>query len=110
MISEMSAGELNRFEISEDFDILLDGKKICLLSGSEKALANIALRLSLGRVLTRGVLSLFIADEIDASMSEERAEEVHSALMRLRDGGKLRQILVITHKSLECDKEIEVGK
>ncbi len=110
MISEMSAGELNRFEIGEDFDILLDGKKICLLSGSEKALANIALRLSLGRVLTRGVLSLFIADEIDASMSEERAEEVHSALMRLRDGGKLRQILVITHKSLECDKEIEVGK
>ena len=37
MISEMSAGELNRFEISEDFDILLDGKKICLLSGSEEA-------------------------------------------------------------------------
>lgn len=110
MISEMSAGELNRFEIGEDFDILLDGKKICLLSGSEKALANIALRLSLGRVLTRGVFSLFIADEIDASMSEERAEEVHSALMRLRDGGKLRQILVITHKSLECDREIEIGK
>lgn len=110
MISEMSAGELNRFEISEDFDILLDGKKICLLSGSEKALANIALRLSLGRVLTRGVISAFIADEIDASMSEERAEEVHSALMRLREGGKLRQIFVITHKSLECDREIEVGK
>ena len=110
MISEMSAGELNRFEISEDFDILLDGKKICLLSGSEKALANIALRLSLGRVLTRGVISAFIADEIDASMSEERAEEVHSALMRLRGGGKLRQIFVITHKSLECDREIEIGK
>lgn len=108
MITEMSAGELNRFEISEDFDILLDGKKICLLSGSEKALANIALRLSLGRVLTKGVLSLFIADEIDASMSEERAEMVHSALLRLRKADKVNQILVITHKELECDNEIRI--
>lgn len=108
MITEMSAGELNRFEISEDFDILLDGKKICLLSGSEKALANIALRLSLGRVLTKGVLSLFIADEIDASMSEERAEMVHSALLRLRKAEKVKQILVITHKELECDNEIRI--
>lgn len=108
MITEMSVGELNRFEISEDFDILLDGKKICLLSGSEKALANIALRLSLGRVLTKGVLSLFIADEIDASMSEERADMVHSALLRLRKAEKVKQILVITHKELECDNEIRI--
>jgi DNA repair exonuclease SbcCD ATPase subunit len=108
MISEMSAGELNRFEIDEDFDILLDGKKICLLSGSEKALANIALRLSLGRVLTKNVLSVFIGDELDASMSEERAEAVHSALLRLRKAEKVNQILVITHKELECDNEVRI--
>lgn len=106
MISDMSGGVLSKFEIDEDFNIKLDGKKTCLLSGSEKALANIALRLSLGRVLTKGVLSLFIADEIDASMSEERATMLQDSLFNLRN--KLEQIIVITHKNLEGDNLISL--
>ena len=43
------------------------------LSGSGKACANLALRIGLGQVLTNKVVSLFIGDEIDASMDTERA-------------------------------------
>lgn len=106
LVCEMSDGELRRFEISEDFDIKIDGKKVGLLSGSEEALANIALRLSLGRVLTKGVLNLFIGDEIDASMSEERAKDVYDALSRLR--GKIQQIVLISHKQLDGDNHITI--
>ena len=106
LIYEMSNGELSCFKISDDFDITLDGKRTILLSGSEKALANIALRIALGRVLTKGVLNIFIADEIDAAMSIERSELVYESLRKLK--GKLKQVVVITHKDIIGELEIEI--
>lgn len=108
LLRVMSANELNFVEISEDFDISVDGRRVALLSGSEKALVNIAIRIALGRVLTKGVFNVFLADEIDAAMSEERANEVQTALYRIKD--KVKQIVLVSHKpNLEpVDERIEV--
>ena len=65
-------------------------------------MANLALRLGLGQVLTNNVLSLFVGDEIDASMDDDRAENLHNCIQGL--AGKISQIIYISHKTgVEAD-------
>lgn len=107
LVAEMTEGKFDKVEIDEDFNILVNGKEIYLLSGSEEAVANLAIRLGLSSVLTRKVFNVFIGDEIDASMSEERAEKVCESLDKLKS--QIEQIILISHKHIECDNIIEVG-
>lgn len=108
LVSEMTEGELNKVEISDDFDITVNGKELALLSGSEKAVANLAIRLGLGCVLTRKVFNVFMGDEIDESMSEERAAKVAESLHRLL--GTIEQIILISHKDIVADNYFSVDK
>lgn len=101
LVSEMTNAELNEVNITDDFDITVNGKELALLSGSEKAVANLAIRLGLGCVLTRKVFNVFMGDEIDESMSEERAERVAESLHRLL--GTIDQIILISHKDITAD-------
>ncbi len=79
-----------------------DGQRLDTLSGSGKAVANLALRLGLGQVLTNNVLSLFVGDEIDASMDDDRAGDLHNCIQGL--AGKISQIIHISHKpGVEAD-------
>jgi hypothetical protein len=52
-----------------------------------KAVANLALRLGLGQVLTNKVFSLFIGDEIDASLDGSRAQQTSSRGRLLHKSG-----------------------
>ena len=61
-------------EVDEDFEILIDGQPINTLSGSGKAVANLAVRIALGQILTNKVFSVFFADEVDAAMDDDRSE------------------------------------
>jgi hypothetical protein len=65
-----------RWSSTREFDVVVDGQRLDTLSGSGKAVANLALRLGLGQVLTNNVLSVFVGDEIDASMDEDRAKNL----------------------------------
>ena len=79
-----------------------DGQRLDTLSGSGKAVANLALRLGLGQVLTNNVLSVFVGDEIDASMDDDRARNLHNSIQGL--AGKISQIIHISHKTgVEAD-------
>jgi exonuclease SbcC len=94
--------------VDQEFDVTVDGQRLDTLSGSGKAVANLALRLGLGQVLTNNVLSLFVGDEIDASMDDTRAENLGSCIHQL--AGKISQIIQITHKSgAEADWSISLG-
>ena len=62
-------------------------------------MVNLALRIALGQVLTQSVIPIFLADEIDANMADKRTKATHDSLRRLR--GKLKQIVVVTHKEFE---------
>ena len=106
LLNEMTGGEMSKVELDEAFNITVDGFAIEALSGSGKAVANLALRLGLGQVLTNRVFSVFLGDELDASMDEQRAGYLMSCLARLR--GQVSQILVVTHKQLSADHTIQL--
>jgi DNA repair exonuclease SbcCD ATPase subunit len=108
LVTEMTEGELNEMKITEDFEVTLNGKELNLLSGSEKAVANLALRLGLGCVLTHKIFNVFLGDEIDESMSEERATLVSDSLHKLL--GQINQIILISHKDIVADHYISVDK
>lgn len=99
IVTEMSQGELTSFSIGDDFDISLDGRRLVTFSGSEKVLANLALRIALGRVLTRGVLSTIWLDEPDAACSQERSNDVLLVLRELTN--HLKQVIVVSHREVD---------
>lgn len=108
LLAEMTGGARYQVEVDEDFEILIDGTPINTLSGSGKAVANLSIRLALGRILTNRMFSLFMADEVDGSMDEDRADYVATALRRLT--GMVKQVILITHKRPETDHTIELKK
>lgn len=105
-ISKMTGGQRNVIEVDEDFEITVDGQPINTLSGSGKAVANLSLRLGLGQVLTNNVFSVFLGDEIDASMDADRAHNTALTLEYLAN--RISQILLVSHKYPQADYYIEL--
>lgn len=106
LLSQMTGGERYLVEVDEEFEITIDGQRIATLSGSGKAVANLAIRIALGQILTNRVFSVFMADEVDASMDNNRADYTAQALRRLTEN--VSQVLTITHKRPETDHTIEL--
>lgn len=108
LLSQMTGGERYLVEVDEEFEITIDGQAIGTLSGSGKAVANLAIRIALGQILTNRVFSIFLADEVDAAMDDERAGHTADALRRLTD--LVSQVVLVTHKRPETDHQIELKK
>lgn len=107
LLSEMSDGLYSSISIDPEFNILVEGREVNLFSGSEQAMINLALRLGLGQVLTHKAFSVFIGDEIDASMREERAQLTADCLKKISK--HIRQVLLISHRDIEADNYINLG-
>lgn len=108
LLTQMTGGERGKVEVDEDFEILVDDQRIGTLSGSGKAVANLSIRIALGQILTNRVFSVFMADEVDAAMDDERAEYTAEALRRLTKN--IGQVILVTHKTLETNNMIELKK
>lgn len=108
LINQMTGGERYEVLVDEDFEISIDGQSINTLSGSGKAVANLAVRIALGQILTNKVFSVFFADEVDAAMDDDRASYTAQALRRLTD--LIKQVVIITHKRPDTDHLIELKK
>lgn len=106
LLSEMSDGQFTDVRIDPEFNILVEGREVCLFSGSEQAMINLALRLGLGQVLTHKAFSVFIGDEIDASMRDERAQLTANCLRKISK--YIRQVILISHRDIEADHYIEL--
>jgi DNA repair exonuclease SbcCD ATPase subunit len=106
LLTQMTGGERSSIEVNENFDILVDGQRLDTLSGSGKACANLALRIGLGQVLTNNVLSIFIGDEIDASMDQNRADFTQNSLGSLTN--QISQIFLVTHKIPSADHVVRL--
>lgn len=104
----MTGGELNTIVVDHEFDITVQDAPIHTLSGSGKAVANLAVRIGLGQVLTNKRFSLFMADEIDGSMDSERAEFTANALQSLTKF--INQVILVTHKNPEADHYVQLGR
>lgn len=107
LLSQMTNGARNQIVIDEEFNITVDGTAIHKLSGSGKAVANLAIRIGLGQVLTNKVFSVFAGDEIDASMDADRAGFTAQCLQNLT--GSIRQVLLVSHKTPEADHYIDLA-
>lgn len=97
LLQTMTAGVLTWIVVSEDFDITVDGQRLETLSGAGKSVANLALRIGLGQVLTNRTFSVLMLDEIDASCDDARANAIAESLQRLT--GQIQQIIQVSHKS-----------
>lgn len=105
-LSQMTDGGRSSVVITENFDITIDGQPLEALSGSTKAVANLAIRLALGQTLTNTVFSVLVGDEIDAAMDQERSEYTMQCLRNLT--GRVGQIIIISHKKLKADHYVEL--
>ena len=106
LATRITNGKIDDIKINDEFEITANGKEICLLSGGEEAGVNLAIRLALSSILTRKVFNVFIGDEVDQSMDDERAE---STAKTLRDLNKqIEQMILITHKNVEGDYVIDI--
>lgn len=106
LLAQMTNNERTSIVIDEDFEILVDGQPVNTLSGSGKAVANLAVRIGLGSVLTNKIFSVFLADEIDAAMDSERAAYTAQCLQNLT--AVIGQIILVSHQKPEADHQIEV--
>jgi DNA repair protein SbcC/Rad50 len=107
LIAAMTGGQRQSIAVDEEFDVTVDGQPLDTLSGSGKAIANLALRLGLGQVLTNNIFSVFLGDEIDASLDKDRAENTSNTLHCLAN--RISQIILISHKSMPADYCIELS-
>lgn len=108
LLNQMTAGERYAIVVDEDFEITVDTIPVHKLSGSAKAIANLAVRIALGQMLTSRVFSIFCVDEVDASMDPERAAATAEALARLKTS--MDQVFIVTHKRPDTDHLIELKK
>jgi DNA repair protein SbcC/Rad50 len=106
LISEMTNGQRTSILIDEEFEITVDSQPLNTLSGSGKAVANLAVRLGLGQVLTNRVFSLFMGDEVDAAMDQSRAESSAACFRSLTQS--IEQIIIVSHKTPEADHYIKL--
>lgn len=107
LIEKMTGGKREFIHVDEEFNITVDGQQLNTLSGSGKAVANVALRIGLGQVLTNKVFSVFLADEIDQGMDDERAEYTAQCLRNLTTN--INQIVLVSHKKPDADHIIQLG-
>lgn len=107
LLTGMTGGQRTRVEVDEEFNVNIDQQPLDTLSGSGKAVANLALRIALGQVLTNKVISILLADEIDGSMDDFRAEQTADVLRTLDNN--VSQVLLVSHKSIEAKNEIHLG-
>lgn len=106
LLSQMTGGVRGDVQVDDQFNIHVDSQPLNTLSGSGKAVANLALRLALGQVLTHRVFPVFLADEVDAAMDRDRAGFTVDALRGLTRS--VEQVILVSHKELDSEHVIRL--
>lgn len=106
LITTMTGGKLTSIVVDENMEIMVGSQDISTLSGAGKTVANLALRIAMGQVLTARVFPMFIGDEIDSDMDGENSPATTEALASLTD--HLNQVILITHKQVELADHIVI--
>lgn len=107
LLRQMTGGQRNIVHVDDDFNVQVDNQDLDTLSGSGKACANLSLRIALGQVLTNRVISIMLADEIDDSMDDFRAEQTSGVLRMLEE--RVSQVLLVSHKQVDAPHHVRLG-
>lgn len=106
LLAKITGGVLTSVEVDEDFDVRIAGQRLATLSGSEKTAVNLALRIALGQLLTNRVFSVFMGDEVDADMDDERSARTAETIRSL--SSMIGQVIVVSHKRIEADHHLDL--
>ena len=106
MLVTMTNGKRKRITITDKFEITVDHQQVEAMSGSTKAIINIALRFALQFVLTKNSFSVFMADEIDGAMDENRAKYLNESMAGMTE--HIGQVIVISHKDIVAPNNIKL--
>lgn len=106
LLSEMTGGEHAQIAIDEDFEVYVDGQPLRTMSGSGKDIANLSIRIALGRILTHKVLGMMMLDEIDQGMDESRAAYTWECLEKITP--QIGQVLQVSHKELRAENRLVI--
>lgn len=102
----ITKGKMRSIDITEDYELIVDGFKISVRSGGQQDLASLAFRLSLSQSVINGMLPLFLADEVDSSGGEDTSNDIVEALDVISDKGF--QIIMVTHKETTNTENINI--
>lgn len=103
----MTGGERTTVEITNDFKLLVDGISLDLVEGSAQVLSNIALRLAILKMYYKDNFCVFIGDELDESLHEDRFSMLNTCFNTLANTGY--QIIVISHKAYDDANIIDLN-
>jgi DNA repair exonuclease SbcCD ATPase subunit len=106
LMNEMTGGEYTSVVVGESFEVEVDGQPLRTLSGSAKDLANLTLRIALGRIITHRVMGFMLLDEIDSAMDDTRASYTWDCIERITP--QIGQVIQASHKDLSSDNTINV--
>ncbi len=112
LIESISGGAFTGISIDRSFNITVESgdgvvKSVSQLSGGEEDLVAICLRLGISLMLSDGVPSMLILDEVLTAMDSERAEAILAEMENLSDG----QIIIVAHNEIVksiADKVVEL--
>jgi len=106
LLWKMTGGKRTEVLVNDDFDLFVDNQPVRTLSGAEKAIANIALRIALGQILTCRAFPFLALDEFDEALDAEWSESTAEAIRSLT--GSIAQIFVVSHKDPLADSYIRL--
>jgi DNA repair exonuclease SbcCD ATPase subunit len=109
LVREMTTGQVHELDtviVDEEFNITVDGQSIDTLNGSGKTVANLAVRIALGQILTNKMFSVLMCDEVDAACDDDRAEAIAACLRGLTK--TIGQVIVVSHKNIEADHYLKL--
>lgn len=107
LLSTMTGGERSSIEIDKSFQIQVDGQKVDVLEGSGQVLTNICLRIAMLNTFYKDSFLVFIGDEIDSPLHEDRFAFLEKSLDNLSNLGY--QIIIISHKDFNTGNIIDMG-
>lgn len=93
----MSNGTMTSIEVTDNYDLIVDGHDINLKSGGQNDLASMAFRVSLSKSVISGLISCLFLDEVDSSGGKDSVEDIMNALETISDNF---QMIIVTHKDI----------
>lgn len=107
LLSVMTGGERSNISIDKTFNISVDNQSVDVLEGSGQVLTNICLRIALLNTFYKDSFLVFIGDEIDSPLHEDRFNFLEKALSNLVSLGY--QLIIISHKEFNFGNIINLG-
>lgn len=108
ILSDITGGERNKVQITEEFKIEVDNVDVNVVEGSAQVITNLSLRIALLNTFYKDNFLVCIFDEVDESLHEDRFEYMEECFNRLAESGY--QIIAVSHKDYSSGNIINLNE